>query len=433
MAVSSSFRVCFFLAAALAGSSFFCPAVALHAANVAAPVVWVGADIISNKDVDDRCRLISLLSGREKDTEFQKKIRQQVIQQLVDERVYAKIAEQSKMGIGAKEDDAALADYSKNFGFEPKKFEDGLKKQGLLSTFRQMVRARVVHSYLLAGALHKDLARVSDEEIDAELARQKESVQKRQVFVGEIVLSSHPGVSASESAKNARNTHAALQELAQKMPMGEAFRMLARQLSQGPTAADGGIIGWVREDQLNPSMKNGLNGLKVKEISDVVATERAGEYRIFFLEDVREPGYEPVSQSILKMVHVKVPFSPDASQEEKAGVERRLGALMECTSGGMLEEMAKEFGYTSQRMERKLGTVLVSPEALVMNRCLEPFFSGSYFEIVMPLSLERIKRAQLPSREEIENMLEYVKRNREASRIFREQKTRLLIKYAQKS
>ncbi len=76
--------------------------------------------------------------------------------------------------------------------------------------------------------------------------------------------------STAADTKEARTRATAVH---QRAVAGEDFATLAREVSEGPNAADGGDMGFFAQDSMVPALANAAFALQIGEISDVVETQ----------------------------------------------------------------------------------------------------------------------------------------------------------------
>lgn len=386
--------------------------------------VRIGNDVITNIDIDDRCRMIALLSSREDDASFMKSIKKQVIQRLVDEVLYEQLAKQGKIEPDEADVENGIADYAQRFQLKTQQFKEELRKKHLLESFRKMVRAKIISSYLLATALPKEFADVTEEQIDGEIEKINQDANRTSYFISEIVFCSRSNSSKEASVKSAaQQTYKELVRMSQKISSAEAFHILAQQLSQGPTASDGGVRGWVSKGQMDPDTAKAIMQLSIGQFSKPILI-RNGEYRIFLLQDIKKPGQVPYSQARLSLCRVTIPFNKTLPQPAQEAIERRVASLMDCHSAAELQSMAKEFGYASSIIEKRAGTVAIPVSDLHFNTCWRPFFTGQSLDLYMPLSLSYPQVDQV-DRSAIKNELIFRKKSAEADKILRNFKTQV--------
>ena len=112
------------------------------------------------------------------------------------------------------------------------------------------IPAKILENQIKANLVWVELIReqytpalqIADWEVEQELKRQKEKETKPQYHLAEIVLQ-FEGPEQEERAKNDLN------RLTEELQKGAHFSALAQQFSQAATAAQGGDMGWLTEDQ----------------------------------------------------------------------------------------------------------------------------------------------------------------------------------------
>lgn len=141
---------------------------------------------------------------------------------------------------------------------------------------------------------------VREEDARSYYARRRQSFKARaRVHMAVIVLKRRSGMNAREIA--------ALEERAQNLAMqarnGADFQQLARRHSNGPTAAQGGDLGWVYAGNLDKRIAAAAFKMPVGEISEPIATRI--NYQIIKINDRRAEGYrgyDEVRHSIRKQL-----------------------------------------------------------------------------------------------------------------------------------
>ena len=73
----------------------------------------------------------------------------------------------------------------------------------------------------------------------------------------------------------------------QQVELGAPFSVAARQLSQSPSAAEGGDIGWVTDGQLAPELNAPLAALRIGQMAGPIRS--ACGYYVLLMRDRRDP------------------------------------------------------------------------------------------------------------------------------------------------
>lgn len=388
--------------------------------NGARIVAKVGTKIITNADVDTRCKMVALLSGKSGDEVFMKRIAQQVLEKLVDECVYELMAAQFKIDITENDVNEFFHNYVQAVGMTDAKFTEYLKRNGVHATFMQTERAQAIEYCIIMGAMSKKLLRVTEAQIQEKIDKIKEDEKKTQYSVLEIVFYPKDGV-APDSA--ARKTYDELRRMIEQMPPISAFQSLARQLSQANTAQNGGYRGWVTAEDLGLAATDVIRTMDVGAFSEPIKV-RAGEYRIFFLNDVKQPGFQPYSETQVELRVVSIPYDPSMSDDKQLVIQRRIGTLMGCKSQSELDGMAADYGYQVQTIVRSRD---VLPSDVELNKCSKPVFTGKSLDVMMPLK-KTLKSTKLDiNKDQVQMALEHQLKTTAAEKIFKNYKNRLLI------
>lgn len=96
--------------------------------------------------------------------------------------------------------------------------------------------------------------------------REKETAKETQVEARHIVLRTGSGQSSQQARALAR-------ELKERLEDGADFRRLASQFSEGPSAQEGGSLGWVSRGELAPGLEELLFSLEPGQIGGPVQTQ----------------------------------------------------------------------------------------------------------------------------------------------------------------
>lgn len=387
-------------------------------------VLRVGKDVITNTDIAERCRMVAALSHQEDAAEFMKNIRHQVKEKLEEEVIYEQIADRFKLDVSEEMVKAYVGDYALHLGTEPEKFKEALKKYGIHDTFIRLIRSQIIWSYIVASASQKDLLRISEKQIDKEISKIKVNEKKRQYAFSEIVFYSNGNIQAQEIADK---THRELVKMSRQVQPIKAFQTLAQQLSQAPTASDGGYRGWVAKEELELPMRRALERLSLGHFSEPILV-RPGEYRILYLNNLKDPGFAPRSQARVELCMVSIPLTPATPSEQQAQIQRRVETLIKCTSKEEFEGVAEDFGYSAKTEMCSLATLPIAPDELKVNACSQPIFTGKSLEIFMLLRRFDPPRSETKvDRKDIRESLEYQVKLVQAKKVVQDFKNRIFI------
>lgn len=168
---------------------------------------------------------------------------------------------------------------------------EGLTVEQLRSLWNDKVKTRMLSERLMYSEVMKDVS-VTEAEVRAYYGEHLQEIPKRPatVSVSQILLL------PSASGPVVDEARGKIEEIEKKLLAGADFSDLAVEFSEGPSAKNGGSIGYVRLEDLNaPQFEAAVRELTVGETSGPVLTEFG--YHLIKLEDVR--GEEVLVRHIL--------------------------------------------------------------------------------------------------------------------------------------
>ena len=178
--------------------------------------------------------------------------------------------------------------------FEQQLEREGLTVEQLRSLWNEKVKTRMLSERLMYTEVMKDVS-VTEAEVRTYYGEHLNEIPRRPatVTVSQILLLPEASGPVVEEARGR------IEEIERKLLAGADFSELAVEFSEGPSAKNGGSIGYVRLEDLNaPQFEAAVRELTVGETSGPVLTEFG--YHLIKLEDVR--GEEVLVRHILILV-----------------------------------------------------------------------------------------------------------------------------------
>lgn len=213
----------------------------------AAIAAVVNGDVISNGDVDNRARLFALSTGLPISQDVLDRLVPQVRRQLIDERL--RLQELQRRGIAVSDRDiaAAIADIEAANGMPRGLLRQRLGAAGVdLRTMIDQIRVQIGWTRLLREMLGRN-AEVSPTEISELEAALRTQVGQTEWRLAEIFVPIGEARQAADAQRFADTIIAQLRA-------GANFGVVAAQFSQSQTALQGGDLGWVQANQLDPEV-----------------------------------------------------------------------------------------------------------------------------------------------------------------------------------
>ncbi|MCZ6764524.1 MAG: peptidylprolyl isomerase, partial [Alphaproteobacteria bacterium] len=264
--------------ALLAASALFGQAAAQSVHRIAAVV---NDEVVSAFDVQQRIALVILSTGLPNDRQTQRRLRPQVLRTLIDERIQMQEAQRLSIKVNQGDIDRATERIENQNNIAPGGLSDMLRRRGVTrDAFVEQITAAIAWSKLVQGRLRPTVT-VSDEEVQQVVDRLQASVGETEYRVAEIFLS----VDSQDVDEEVRRTGLRLIE---QIRGGARFSAIAREFSQGVTAAGGGDMGWVQPEQLPQDIAATLERMATGRVS--LPVRSTGGYYILLLRKKREIG-----------------------------------------------------------------------------------------------------------------------------------------------
>jgi len=353
---------CFVLSWVLIAVAWERGAVAQDAQRIAAVV---NDEVISVRDLNNRLSLLIATSNLEDRPETRRRLAPEVLRMLIDDVLKQQEAKRLNVVVSKDDVDRALGRIEQQSNLPPGKLPEALANAGVkLSTLIDQVEVEIAWVKAVTR-LERGRITIGEDEIDNELARIQQSAGKPEFLVAEIFLP------VDDPAKEGE-VGALAERLAQQIRNGASFPALARNFSQGASAAVGGDLGWVRLGQLGPELDAALQRLQPGQVSDPIPTTSG--YYLLALRERRVAEGLPGSNAKVSLSQVYLPVSPDAAPADVADRMEEVRKLSEpaqsCTD---LQALNRE---GAPQVSGSLGEVEVSQLPPDIQKVVQPLQVG---------------------------------------------------------
>jgi len=292
----------------------FLKALGLAAALLAAPLsadAWaqqnvmriaaiVNDDLISVYDLESRVRWVVLTTGIKPDNQNQRRIIQQVLREMVDERLRLQEADRLGIRVTDREIDQEIDTLAARNNLTAEQFTNQVTQRGVdMAAVRALINASLAWTKVARRQLRRQIE-VTDEEVDETLDRLRDTLNEPQKRLYEIFLSVNSPDQEGDTLQTA-------ERIVQQARDGAEFSGLARAFSQSNSASEGGDIGWVAVSQLPPDLQEDVRNLSNGQVSEPIKTF-SGFY-ILYVADERQRSIS-VADSKLDIYQIALPL-PD--------------------------------------------------------------------------------------------------------------------------
>ena len=240
----------------------------------------VNEDAISQKDLNDRIRLIMASSGMPNKPELRKKLAPQILNSLIEERLM--VQEASRMELGVTADDVArgFETLAQQNNMKADAFKGMMRKGGLsLVTVEDQIKAHLSWGLVVQKKLRPRVT-ITERDVDDVLERLMKGAGQPEYLLAEIFL-------PSDNAQVEGKVKQLAASMVTEIRGGRAsFFKLAQQFSKSAGSSKGGDLGWVAENQLQQELREGVKGLAIKEVSAPIRTPHG--YHILLVREKRQ-------------------------------------------------------------------------------------------------------------------------------------------------
>lgn len=330
----------------------------------------VNDDVVTLVDLDSRVKLYLGGNPRKPSPEEFARLQKDVLERLIDEKLQMQEARALAIEIPDEQIAQGFAEIARQNQTTPEEFRDRLQNAGVrLDTLRDQIRAEIAWSQVVRRKLRPQI-NVSEQEIETAMAQRSRSAGKPEYHLAEIFLATDAS-NVEAVSKEANDIYEALKK-------GARFSEIARARSQNPGANQGGDIGWLSVDQVDPSLRSHLANMQTGQVSPPIKTEK-GIY-ILFLRNQRQGGIamadaapqatQPAaaadSEPVLALKQLTIPVAATDPQTVLAAKMARAQALASEVKGcDALDAIASEFNTQTAGGPQKMST-LPAPIAAVM-------------------------------------------------------------------
>ncbi len=192
--------------------------------------------------------------------------------------------------VADSEVDAIIEDVKKRNHLDDAHLDQALQAQGMdRASYRKAVK-RDLESMRILSVKVRNKVKVTDEDV-----KNYWQTHPQEFRAGEEVRVRHIFLSLSHDAPGAEveRVRARVEKALARLRAGEDFARVAREISEGPSAKEGGELGWLKRGTVQPEVEKVAFALRSGEVSDPVRT-RAG-YQILRVEERRGGGIRPLA------------------------------------------------------------------------------------------------------------------------------------------
>ena len=237
----------------------------LKSQDIQAIAVIVNDEVISRYDVNQRVRLILVTSGIPATEENVKRIEEQAIKALIDEKIQIQEAIKLEVPDSPDEINLMLDNIARSNQTTAEGILESITSQGVnAETLLSQIKSQLLWNKIVRGRFGSYI-NISDEEVNIIYDRTIQNINNSQYDISEIFI----GFEDESEEKEAKEL---TERLTEQLKNEIAFEPVAQQFSQAPSSGQGGFIGWVSEGQLDPDIISNIKNLEIGSVSNPIKT-----------------------------------------------------------------------------------------------------------------------------------------------------------------
>lgn len=298
-------------------------------------VAIVDDDVVLASELDSR---VSSIKARFTDKPGQLPpeaiLREQVLERLVSENIQMQLAQRAGIHISDEQVNQSFAQLAEGQGLTPSQLLQELNTQGeSLTTVMRDLRRELTLQQVQQSMVNRRIF-ISETEVETFLKSaegqfwQQPMMNLRHI---QFALPSNAGPAEVASAVKLADS------VSEKLAQGEDFATMAIQHSNGPTALEGGPVGWRRSIEFPPEISEALSRAEVGTITQPIRS--SGGIHIFQVEDIRGGDKaEMVQQTKTRHILIQPSQIRDLKEAKEIVTQLRERIL----AGESFEDLARE-------------------------------------------------------------------------------------------
>jgi peptidyl-prolyl cis-trans isomerase SurA len=359
-------------------------------------VAVVNGDIVTSADVDGRRRLFAITSGLPASPEVLDRLAPQITRLLIDERLRFQEVQRRRSVIPDEDIATAIADLEQRNNMQPGGLVAQLRGAGVPPrVLYDQLRVQIGWSRLLRALLGRQ-ATPTEDEVNDWLANQRARIGQPEYLVSEIFI---PLDDPGEEADVRRFVN----DIVGQLRGGSPFPIVATQFSQAQSALQGGDMGWVGTEALDPEVARIVTQMPPGAISGAIRVP--GGFQIVALRQRREVGRD--ESTILSMRQVFFPFAsplnPDApTQQQIQQLDRARALASAARSCEQMEAASQTSGSDRPADPGQVREEQLNPPplraliaALPPRQASQPIVAPDGIAVIMVCSRERRNEAEV--------------------------------------
>lgn len=242
-------------------------------------------------------------------------LRQSAINQLVDQKLIDQAALEYELTVEKAEIDASLARIKESNNFTDEQLREALEQEGLsIGSFRTQLKQQILASRLENIEVESRIV-ITKEDVTEYFNMNADKYQGEKTYHLRNILIKAPRIGSDAEEKSVESK---IQRIFSELKAGKSFENLARQYSESPFASEGGELGKFRLNDLSPNLQAAVEPLSPGEVTPALETSEG--YQILFLQEIFQKSDTPL-ESVYGEIEEKL-YETQYKDKKQAWTER---------------------------------------------------------------------------------------------------------------
>ncbi len=274
----------------------------------------VNGDPITQAEVASRARLFALNAGVPVSAETLQRLQPQVLRLLVDEKLRLQEIQTRRVPVSDNDVAEAIADIERRNGMPRGALAQQLRAAGVQPrVLYDQMRAQIGWGRLLRGLLGPQ-GEISDGDVADAMAAHRARQGQPEFLVGEIFI-------PVDDPRNEAEVRRFVDEVVGQLRRGSPFAMVATQFSQSQSALQGGDLGWLTREQMEPDVAALAERMPPGAIANPVRV--AGGFQIITLRARRTSGAPERASTVVSIRQIFLPFTQRLDPQNPTDQQRQ--------------------------------------------------------------------------------------------------------------
>ncbi len=241
---------------------------------------------------------------REKAEKIIYKIREDILGQLINEKLTDQQVEKSGLNVSDQEVDAAIERMKQANRLTDETFREAVREQGMsIKEYREHMREQITRSHLVNLEVKSRIV-VTEEDIEKCYLKEADKYCDKRNYHLRAILMKVPSDAGKEEREGIRRQMVSIRE---KLEQGNDFTEMARKYAEPSLSKRGGYLGAFDPDTMAPEIKNVVLSLKAGEFTPVLETDQGFQIlSVDKIEVARKKAMEEVSAEIEQRLYKEI-------------------------------------------------------------------------------------------------------------------------------